>query len=110
MVIRIKTLYLLPLLMMTANVNALSLAQERQDQFMQVCMTDATVAAGNRNQLCRCLYDAFAYGSDTRFGVTDVLTIPERNWEAPARRMANDALGNEVRRLRQRCLEPIDGR
>ncbi|MDP1540995.1 MAG: hypothetical protein U0998_05525 [Moraxellaceae bacterium] len=105
-----KAWWMLPLLLTAVNANALSLAQERQDQFMQVCMTDATVAAGNRNQLCRCLFDAFAYGSDTRFGVTDVLTIPERNWEAPARRMANDALGNEVRRLRQRCLEPIDGR
>jgi len=110
MVIHTKAWWMLPLLLIAANANALSLSQERQDQFMQVCMTDATVAAGNRNQLCRCLFDAFAYGGDTRFGVTDVLTIPERNWEAPARRMANDALGNEVRRLRQRCLEPIDGR
>ncbi len=110
MAIPAKAWLMAPVLVWSANVSALSLAQERQDQFMQVCMTDATVAAGNRSQLCRCLFEAFAYGSDTRFGVTDVLTIPERNWEAPARRMASDALGNEVRRLRQRCLEPIDGR
>lgn len=89
-------------------VQALGLAQEREDRFMQGCMTDATVAAGQRAQLCRCIYRAYAYGMHTTFGVSDLLTVPDRDWEAPARRLSRDELGNDVRRVRQRCLNAVD--
>lgn len=103
-----RVLTSLLLLALGLPVQALSLAQEREDRFMQVCMTDATVAAGQRAALCQCLYRAYAYGPNTTFGVSDLLSIPERDWEAPARRLARDELGNDVRRVRQRCLNAVD--
>lgn len=86
---------------------AVDFAAAREQQFMQACMTDATVAAGQREALCRCVFEAFAYGSATRFGITDVLALDERVWEAPDRRLPRDALGDGVRRIRQACVREV---
>lgn len=82
-------------------------AAEREARFMQACMSDATVAAGQRQALCACLRDEFAYGGQTSFGLSDVLTLPEHVWEAPDRRLPGDSLGREVRRMRQGCLRAL---
>ena len=80
---------------------------QRDEQFMQACMQDATVAAGQRTPLCRCVHDQFAYGSTTSFGLSDVLTLDEHLWESPDRRLPHDSLGQEVRRIRQICLRSL---
>lgn len=72
--------------------------------FMRLCMKDTTVAAGKREMLCECLHNAFAYGAETGYALSDVITVDHRAWEAPDRRMPNDELGNTVRQLRKRCL------
>lgn len=82
-------------------------AAEREARFMQACMSDATVAAGQRQALCACVRDEFAYGGQTSFGLSDVLTLPEHVWEAPDRRLPGDSLGREVRRMRQGCLRQL---
>lgn len=82
-------------------------AAEREARFMQACMSDATVAAGQRQALCACVRDEFAYGDRTSFGLSDVLTLPEHVWEAPDRRLPGDSLGREVRRMRQACLRAL---
>lgn len=88
---------------------AADVAAEREERFMQACMTDATVAAGQRMALCRCVRDEFAYGGQTSFGLSDVLTLDERLWESPDRRLPHDSLGQEVRRIRQTCLKSLTG-
>lgn len=88
---------------------AVDFAAEREERFMQACMNDATVAAGQRQALCDCLRDAFAYGRQTSFGLTDVLALEARFWEAPDRRLPRDSLGQEVRRIRQACLKAPAG-
>lgn len=82
-------------------------AAEREERFMQACMSDATVAAGQRQALCACLRDEFAYGGKTSFGLTDVLALEVRQWEAPDRRLPRDSLGQEIRRIRQACLKVL---
>ena len=82
-------------------------AAEREAQFMQACLSDATVAAGQRQALCSCVRDTFAYGGQTTFGLTDVLTLDARDWEAPDRRLPRNSLGQEVRRIRQACLNTL---
>ena len=89
---------------------AADVAAEREERFMQACMTDATVAAGQRMALCRCVRDEFAYGGQTSFGLSDVLTLDERLWESPDRRLPHDSLGQEVRRIRQACLKSLTGK
>jgi len=79
----------------------------RDAQFMQACMSDATVAAGQRQALCACVRDAFAYGGQTTFGLTDVLTLEASDWEAPDRRLPRNSLGQEVRQIRQACLNSL---
>ena len=88
---------------------AVDFAAERDERFMQACMSDATVAAGQRQGLCRCLRAEFAYGGRTSFGLTDVLALDARFWEAPDRRLPHDSLGREIRRLRQACLKGAAG-
>ncbi|REH39902.1 hypothetical protein DFR26_0096 [Paraperlucidibaca baekdonensis] len=83
---------------------AVDFAAAREQQFKQACMTDATVAAGQREALCRCVFEAFAYGGDTRFGITDVLALDARVWEAPDQRLPKSALGDNVRSIRQACV------
>jgi len=80
-------------------------AAEREERFMQACMRDATVAAGQRQALCACVRDEFAYGGHTSFGLTDVLALDDKEWEAPDRRLPRDSLGQEIRRIRQACLK-----
>jgi hypothetical protein len=82
-------------------------AGEREERFMQACLSDATVAAGQRQALCSCVHDAFAYGGQTTFGLTDVLTLEAREWEAPDRRLPRNSLGQEVRLIRQACLNTL---
>ena len=82
-------------------------AAEREERFMQACMSDATVAAGQRQALCACVRDEFAYGGRTSFGLTDVLALEVRQWEAPDRRLPRDSLGQEIRRIRQACLKVL---
>jgi len=79
----------------------------REARFMQACLSDATVAAGQRQALCACVRDAFAYGGQTTFGLTDVLTLDDRDWEAPDRRLPRNSLGQEVRLIRQSCLNTL---
>ena len=81
--------------------------REREARFMQACLSDATVAAGQRQALCACVRDAFAYGGQTTFGLTDVLTLDDRDWEAPDRRLPRNSLGQEVRLIRQSCLNTL---
>jgi hypothetical protein len=71
--------------------------------FMRLCLKDATVAAGKREQICACLRDVFAYG-DNAWGLSDVIALDPRYWEAPEKRMPQDELGNEVRRARRDCM------
>jgi hypothetical protein len=71
--------------------------------FMRLCLKDTTVAAGRREQICGCLRDAFAYG-DNAWGLSDVIALDPRYWEAPEKRMPQDDLGNEVRRARRDCM------
>lgn len=82
-------------------------AADREERFMQACMTDATVVAGHRQVLCNCIRDEFAYGTETSFGLSDVLALDAREWEAPDRRLPRDSLGHEVRRIRQACLKSM---
>lgn len=82
-------------------------ASEREERFMRACLSDATVAAGQRQALCACVRDAFAYGGQTSFGLTDVLTLDAREWEAPDRRLPRNSLGQEVRLIRQGCLNSL---
>jgi hypothetical protein len=82
-------------------------AREREVRFMQACLSDATVAAGQRQALCACVRDAFAYGGQTTFGLTDVLTLEDSDWEAPDRRLPRNSLGQEVRLIRQSCLNTL---
>lgn len=82
-------------------------AAEREERFMRACLSDATVAAGQRQALCACVRDAFAYGGQTSFGLTDVLTLDAREWEAPDRRLPRNSLGQEVRLIRQGCLNTL---
>ncbi|MEL0028842.1 MAG: hypothetical protein VW625_09320 [Perlucidibaca sp.] len=93
----------------SAAAQALDFAAEREERFMQACMRDATVAAGQRQVLCACVRDEFAYGGRTSFGLTDVLALDERDWEAPDRRLPRDSLGQEIRRIRQACLKAPAG-
>ena len=93
--------------MCSGSALAADFAAAREQQFMQACMTDATVAAGQREALCHCVFDAFAYGGQTRFGMTDVLTLDERVWEAPDRRLPRGALGDSVRGIRQACVREV---
>lgn len=95
-------------LLIPASVFAVDFAAAREQQFMQACMTDATVAAGQREALCRCVFEAFAYGGDTRFGITDVLALDDRVWEAPDRRLPRNALGEGVRQIRQACVREVN--
>lgn len=100
------------LLLLLAGGNASALAAvdfaaEREERFMQACMSDATVAAGQRQALCACVRDEFAYGEKTSFGLTDVLALEVRQWEAPDRRLPRDSLGQEIRRIRQACLKSL---
>ncbi len=88
---------------------AVDYAGEREERFMQACMSDATVAAGQRQALCACVRDEFAYGGRTSFGLTDVLALEARQWEAPERRLPRDSLGQEIRRIRQTCLKTLTG-
>lgn len=88
---------------------ATDFAGAREERFMQACMRDATVAAGQRQALCTCVRDEFAYGGRTSFGLTDVLALDEREWEAPERRLPRDSLGQEIRRMRQSCLKMLTG-
>lgn len=99
----------LGLLAGAGSARAVDFAAEREERFMQACMSDATVAAGQRQALCRCLRDEFAYGGRTSFGLTDVLALDMRLWEAPDRRLPRDSLGQEVRRIRQSCLKALAG-
>lgn len=102
---------LLPALLVTLLATpamAADFAQAREERFMQACLSDATVAAGQRQALCSCIRDAFAYGGQTSFGLTDVLALDVRDWEAPDRRLPRDALGLEVRRVRHACLRALD--
>lgn len=82
-------------------------AGEREERFMRACLSDATVAAGQRQALCSCVRDAFAYGGQTTYGLTDVLTLEAREWEAPDRRLPRNSLGQEVRLIRQSCLNTL---
>lgn len=82
-------------------------ASEREERFMRACLSDATVAAGQRQALCACVRDAFAYGGQTTYGLTDVLTLDAREWEAPDRRLPRNSLGQEVRLIRQNCLNTL---
>ncbi len=95
-------------LLMPASAFAVDFAAAREQQFMQACMTDATVAAGQREALCLCIFEAFAYGGETRFGITDVLALDDRVWEAPDRRLPRDALGEGVRQIRQACVREVN--
>ena len=95
-------------LLMPASAFAVDFAAAREQQFMRTCMTDATVAAGQREALCRCVFEAFAYGGDTRFGITDVLALDDRVWEAPDRRLPRNALGEGVRQIRQACVREVN--
>ena len=102
------------LLLLCAGVSAgagaaVDFAAEREERFMQACMRDATVAAGQRQALCACVRDEFAYGGLTSFGLTDVLALDVREWEAPERRLPRDSLGQEIRRIRQSCLKTLTG-
>ena len=83
------------------------LVRARDAQFMQACLSDATVAAGQRQALCACVRDAFAYGGQTTYGLTDVLTLEASDWEAPDRRLPRNSLGQEVRLIRQACLNSL---
>ncbi|MEO6699487.1 MAG: hypothetical protein ABIR53_07150 [Paraperlucidibaca sp.] len=94
--------------MLPASALAVDFAAAREQQFMRSCMTDATVAAGQREAVCRCVFEAFAYGADTRFGLTDVLALDERVWEAPDRRLPRSALGDGVRSIRQACVREVN--
>ena len=80
------------------------LAEEYEERFMQACLRDATVAAGQRQALCLCVRDTFTYGRETSFGLSDVLSLDSRAWEAPDRRLPRSSLGQEVRKIRQACL------
>lgn len=73
------------------------------EYFMRICLKDMTVAAGKREELCECVHDVFAYG-DTRFGLSDAIALDPRSWEAPDKRMPQDEIGEEVRRVRKECL------
>lgn len=84
-------------------------AADREERFMMACMTDATVVAGQRQALCTCVRDEFAYGGQTSYGLSDVLALDARQWEAPDRRLPRDSLGQEVRRIRQACLKSLSG-
>ena len=92
------------MLSLPALLPAADLAGQREAQFMQACLRDATVPAARREALCTCVREAFAYSSDTRFGQSDLLTLAESVWEAPDRRLPRDTLGMEARRIRQGCL------
>lgn len=99
----------LAVLAASGSASAQDIAAAREERFMQACMTDATVAAGQRMALCRCVRDEFAYGGQTSFGFSDVLTLDEHLWESPDRRLPRDSLGQEVRRIRQACLKSLTG-
>jgi len=71
--------------------------------FMGLCLRDATVAAGRREQLCECVRDSFAYGNNG-YALSDAVALEPRLWEAPEKRMPQDDIGNEVRRARKECL------
>lgn len=98
----------LALSMLFTSALAEDFAAAREQHFMRSCMTDATVAAGQREALCRCVFEAFAYGEETRFGVTDVLALDERVWEAPDRRLPRSAVGDGVRSIRQACVRGVN--
>lgn len=95
------------LALLSGSAVAVDFAAEREERFMQACMSDATVAAGQRQALCACVRDEFAYGGTTSFGLTDVLALEVRQWEAPDRRLPRDSLGQEIRRIRQACLKAL---
>lgn len=90
--------------LLTVPAVAGNLAVDRKAAFLQACLRDATVPAGRREALCTCIRNAFAYGTQTRFGQSDLLSLPEVVWEAPDRRLPADTLGDEVRQVRQACL------
>lgn len=71
--------------------------------FMSLCLKDATIAAGRREQLCECMRDSFAYGNNG-YSLQDANALDPRFWEAPEKRMPQDEIGNEVRRARRECL------
>lgn len=100
--VRASSLLLLLTLAVSASAN--DFAEQRRLAFMHACMLDATVAAGQRESVCRCLYNTLAYGADTAYGVSDVMNLDERVWEAPDRRLPNNPLGMALRELRQSCL------
>jgi hypothetical protein len=77
--------------------------------FMSLCLRDATVAAGRREQLCECVRDSFAYGNNA-YALADAIALDPRLWEAPEKRMPQDDIGNEVRRARKDCMAaPVQG-
>lgn len=92
------------LLLLPSLLSAADFAEERRMAFMHACMLDATVAAGQRETLCHCLYNALAYKDSTRFGVSDAMNLDERVWEAPDRRLPTNSLGLALRELRQNCM------
>ncbi len=73
------------------------------EYFMRLCLKDATVAAGKREQLCACVHNGFAYGAQTGFGLSDAITLDPWAWEAPEKRMPADELGQAVRQIRKQC-------
>lgn len=100
---------LLAALLLALPAAAADIAAQREERFLQACLSDATVAAGQRMALCRCVRDEFAYGGQTAFGLSDVLALEPRIWESPDRRLPHDSLGQEVRRIRQACLKSLTG-
>lgn len=93
-------------LLWALNGQAQSLAAD-EERFMSVCLNDATVAASLRQPVCDCVFAAYAWGDTTRFGTRDLLSLPERTWEAPARRLPDEGLGRDIRRVRQQCLDSV---